>query len=80
LDNLQTRYDLEVAEGEIAANVARDVQPLEIVTHHSRDKTGERQALNRPGLRVCLPSILDRNQLPIDLESVTLDVDEFRNW
>jgi addiction module HigA family antidote len=28
--NLQTRYDLEVAEDEIAAKVARDVQPLEI--------------------------------------------------
>jgi addiction module HigA family antidote len=26
--NLQTRYDLEVAEEEIAAKVARDVQPL----------------------------------------------------
>src|SRR5258708_4170392 len=30
--NLQTRYDLEVAEDEIAAKVARDVQPLESVT------------------------------------------------
>ena len=30
--NLQTRYDLEVAEDEIAAKVARDVQPLETVT------------------------------------------------
>ena len=29
--NLQTRYDLEVAEDEIAAKVARDVQPLESV-------------------------------------------------
>lgn len=27
--NLQTRYELEVAEDEIAARVARDVQPLE---------------------------------------------------
>jgi plasmid maintenance system antidote protein VapI len=27
--NLQTRYDLEVAEDEIAAKVVRDVQPLE---------------------------------------------------
>ena len=27
--NLQTRYDLEVAQDEIAAKVARDVQPLE---------------------------------------------------
>jgi addiction module HigA family antidote len=27
--NLQTRYDLEVAEDEIAAKVQRDVQPLE---------------------------------------------------
>ena len=30
--NLQTRYDLEVAEDEIAAKVACDVQPLETVT------------------------------------------------
>ena len=29
--NLQTRYDLEVAEDEIADKVARDVQPLEAV-------------------------------------------------
>ncbi len=29
--NLQTRYDLEIAEDEIAAKVDRDVQPLEIV-------------------------------------------------
>lgn len=29
--NLQTRYDLEVAEDEIAARVARDVRPLERV-------------------------------------------------
>ena len=28
--NLQTRYDLEVAEDEIAARVERDVQPLEM--------------------------------------------------
>jgi hypothetical protein len=27
--NLQTRYDLEVAQDEIAAKVARDVRPLE---------------------------------------------------
>ncbi len=27
--NLQTRYELEVAQDEIAAQVARDVQPLE---------------------------------------------------
>ncbi|HWN74343.1 MAG TPA: HigA family addiction module antitoxin [Candidatus Udaeobacter sp.] len=27
--NLQSRYDLEVAEDEIAANVERDVRPLE---------------------------------------------------
>jgi addiction module HigA family antidote len=27
--NLQTRYDLEVAEDEIAVKVTRDVQPLE---------------------------------------------------
>jgi len=30
--NLQTRYDLEVAEDKIAAKVERDVQPLETVT------------------------------------------------
>ena len=30
--NLQTRYDLEVAEDEIAAKVERDVQPLEVVS------------------------------------------------
>ena|SRR5690242_18015764 len=30
--NLQTRYDLEVAEDEIAAKVERDVQPLEAAT------------------------------------------------
>ncbi len=30
--NLQTRYDLEVAEDEMAAKVTRDVQPLETVT------------------------------------------------
>ena len=30
--NLQTRYDLEVAEDEIAAKVERDVQPLEAVS------------------------------------------------
>jgi addiction module HigA family antidote len=29
--NLQTHYDLEVAEDEIAAKVERDVQPLEVV-------------------------------------------------
>ncbi len=29
--NLQTRYDLEVAEDKIAAKVQRDVQPLEAV-------------------------------------------------
>lgn len=29
--NLQTRYELEVAEDEIAGKVERDVQPLEIV-------------------------------------------------
>jgi hypothetical protein len=27
--NLQTRYELEVAEDELAAKVERDVQPLE---------------------------------------------------
>jgi antitoxin HigA-1 len=30
--NLQTRYDLEVAEDEIAAQVTRDVHPLELPT------------------------------------------------
>jgi addiction module HigA family antidote len=30
--NLQTRFDLEVAEDEIAAKVERDVQPLEVVS------------------------------------------------
>lgn len=30
--NLQTRYDLEVAEDEIAVKVARDVRPLEVST------------------------------------------------
>lgn len=30
--NLQTRYELEVAEDEIAARVERDVRPLELVT------------------------------------------------
>ena len=30
--NLQTRYDLEVAEDEIAAKVERDVQPLGVVS------------------------------------------------
>jgi addiction module HigA family antidote len=30
--NLQTRYELEVAEDEIAGKVERDVQPLEIVS------------------------------------------------
>jgi antitoxin HigA-1 len=30
--NLQTRYDLEVAQDEIAAKVERDVQPLETVS------------------------------------------------
>jgi addiction module HigA family antidote len=32
--NLQTRYELEVAEDEIAAQVARDVQPLESAPTH----------------------------------------------
>jgi addiction module HigA family antidote len=30
--NLQTRYELEVAEDELAAKVERDVQPLETVS------------------------------------------------
>jgi len=30
--NLQTRYDLEVAEDELAEKVERDVQPLEVVS------------------------------------------------
>jgi addiction module HigA family antidote len=29
--NLQTRYDLEVAEDKIAAKVLRDVQPLQVL-------------------------------------------------
>src|SRR5713226_2051198 len=29
--NLQTRYDLEIAEDEVAGKVARDVRPLEAV-------------------------------------------------
>jgi addiction module HigA family antidote len=29
--NLQTRYDLEMAEDEIAAKIARDLQPLESI-------------------------------------------------
>jgi len=32
--NLQTRYELEVAQDEIAAKVARDVQPLEPASTH----------------------------------------------
>jgi len=30
--NLQTRFDLEVAEDELADKVERDVQPLEVVS------------------------------------------------
>jgi addiction module HigA family antidote len=30
--NLQVRYELEVAEDEIAAKIERDVQPLEVTT------------------------------------------------
>ena len=30
--NLQTRYDLEVAEDELADKVERDVQPLKVVS------------------------------------------------
>ena len=30
--NLQTRYDLEVAEDELADQVERDVQPLDVVS------------------------------------------------
>src|ERR1700687_312447 len=41
--NLQTRYDLEVAEDKIAAQVARDVQPLETVTA----REGSRPFLSR---------------------------------
>lgn len=33
--NLQTRYDLEIAEDKIAAKVERDVQPLETVAVRS---------------------------------------------
>src|SRR3989441_4286228 len=50
--NLQTRYDLEVAEDEIAVKVARDVQPLEAVTtreaarpERSEEHTSELQSL-----------------------------------
>jgi antitoxin HigA-1 len=32
--NLQSRYDLEVAEDEIAAKVERDVRPLETAPSH----------------------------------------------
>jgi plasmid maintenance system antidote protein VapI len=31
--NPQTRYDLQVAEDEIAAKVGRDVRPLELLVH-----------------------------------------------
>jgi antitoxin HigA-1 len=31
--NLQTRYDLEVAQDELAGKVQRDVQPLETAPH-----------------------------------------------
>jgi addiction module HigA family antidote len=31
--NLQTRYDLEVAEDEIAVKVARDVRPFEVLSN-----------------------------------------------
>ncbi len=34
--NLQTRYDLEVAEDEIAHRVERDVRPLEPALSHDR--------------------------------------------
>jgi addiction module HigA family antidote len=30
--NLQVRYDLEVAEDELADRIARDVQPIEVAT------------------------------------------------
>lgn len=33
--NLQTRYELEVAEDALAAKVERDVQPLETVSTHA---------------------------------------------
>jgi addiction module HigA family antidote len=29
--NLQTRYDLEVAEDKIAAKIQRDIQPLQVI-------------------------------------------------
>jgi antitoxin HigA-1 len=32
--NLQTRYDLEVAQDKLAAKVERDVQPLETASRH----------------------------------------------
>ena len=38
--NLQTRYELEIAEDEIAGKVERDVQPLEIVS--AREDIGKK--------------------------------------
>ena len=44
--NLQTRYDLEVAEDELAAKVERDVQPLETaVVPQNRPRPGKRFGL-----------------------------------
>jgi plasmid maintenance system antidote protein VapI len=34
--NLQSRYDLEVAEDRIAAKIARDVRPLEAIEARER--------------------------------------------
>jgi hypothetical protein len=50
--NLQTRYDLEIAEDKIAAKVERDVQPLETVAVRQCTKSPARKA---PALR--LPTV-----------------------
>ena len=46
--NLQTRYDLEVAEDEIAAKVARDVRPHELMVHAWCENGKEKAAGSRP--------------------------------
>ena len=50
--NLQTRYDLEIAEDKIAAKVERDVQPLETVAARQCTKS---PATKAPALR--LPTV-----------------------
>ena len=72
--NLQTRYDLEVAEDEIAAKLASDVQPLEAVTAPRPGAAGP-ESLRVRVRSVPRTSILGSNQLLIALESATLDVD-----